>query len=240
MKKITAILLIGIFLVMFFAGCQQEKKKEDQQQQEQTERITPSPNKIASDEDRLERKDMKVVPSPSSIPDENRKQIELKGEATDLFATVKTDKGDIKIKLFPEVAPNTVLNFVTLAKKGFYDGLNFHRVESGFVIQGGCPKGDGTGDPGYSIPAEFNERQHLLGTVAMARAQDPNSAGCQFYICLGKAAFLDRKYTVFGQVVEGLSTVQNITRGDIIKTITIEGELPQELQGKEVVKSGVR
>jgi peptidyl-prolyl cis-trans isomerase B (cyclophilin B) len=132
------------------------------------------------------------------------------------------DKGGvIKIEFFPEDAPKTVENFVTLAKKGFYDGLTFHRVEPGFVVQGGDPKGDGTGDPGYKIKAEFNKQQHVRGVLAMARSQAPDSAGCQFYITLAPAHFLDGKYTVFGKVVSGMNIVDGIKKGDKMKTVKI-------------------
>src|SRR5215212_3474331 len=120
--------------------------------------------------------------------------------------------GTIKIEFYPDSAHNTVANFEKLANSGFYNNLTFHRVEPNFVVQGGDPKGDGTGGPGYKIKAEFNERQHVAGAVAMARSSDPNSAGSQFYICLAPAHFLDRNYTVFGQVLEGMELVQKIRR----------------------------
>ncbi|MBN1383499.1 MAG: peptidylprolyl isomerase [Elusimicrobia bacterium] len=137
-------------------------------------------------------------------------------------AVIETDKGTIKFKFFEEDAPNTVENFKKLADKKFYDGLKFHRVVPNFVIQGGCPLGNGTGDPGYKIKAEFNSKPHLDGTVAMARSQHPDSAGSQFYICLGPQPFLNRKYTVFGQVTEGLDVVHKIQVGDIMKRVYIE------------------
>jgi len=138
------------------------------------------------------------------------------------IAVIETDKGIIKFEFYGQDAPNTVENFKKLANKKFYDGLKFHRVVPNFVIQGGCPKGDGTGDAGYKIKAEFNKRQHLDGTVAMARAQDPDSAGSQFYICLGTQSFLDGKYTVFGQVISGLDVVHKIQMGDVMKKVYIE------------------
>lgn len=138
------------------------------------------------------------------------------------IAVIETDKGIIKFEFYEQDAPNTVINFKKLANKKFYDGLKFHRVVPNFVIQGGCPKGDGTGDAGYKIKAEFNKRQHLDGTVAMARAQDPDSAGSQFYICLGTQAFLDGQYTVFGQVISGLDVVHKIQIGDVMKKVYIE------------------
>ena len=129
--------------------------------------------------------------------------------------------GEIELELYPADAPKTVESFVTLSKKGFYNGLTFHRVEPGFVAQGGDPRGDGTGGPGYTVKAEFNKRPHVRGTLAMARAQDPDSAGSQFYICFAPAPFLDGKYTVFGQVVKGMEVVDGIKRGDKMKTIRI-------------------
>jgi len=141
------------------------------------------------------------------------------------IAVIDTDRGVIKIKFFELDAPKTVQNFINLSKQGYYDGLTFHRVVKEprpFVIQGGDPNGDGSGGPGYTIPAEFNARPHLEGTVAMARTEDPNSAGSQFYICLASQPQLDGKYTVFGQVIDGLENIHEIEMGDVIKTIKIE------------------
>jgi cyclophilin family peptidyl-prolyl cis-trans isomerase len=127
----------------------------------------------------------------------------------------------IDLAFHPEDAPKTVENFVTLAKKGFYNGLTFHRVVPDFVVQGGCPKGDGTGGPGYTIKAEFNAKKHVRGTLAMARSQHPDSAGSQFYICYGPTPHLDRNYTVFGQVTSGMEHVDRIKQGDRMKTVEI-------------------
>ena len=140
-------------------------------------------------------------------------------------AVIETAKGNITFKFFPDDAPKTVENFVNLTNQGFYNGLAFHRVVKTpvpFVIQGGDPKGDGTGGPGYTIPAEFNPRPHLEGTVAMARTEDPNSAGSQFYICLAPQPALDGKYTVFGQVIEGLENIHKINAGDKILSVKIQ------------------
>lgn len=138
------------------------------------------------------------------------------------IAVIETDKGTIKFSFFTADAPNTCANFIKLADKGFYNGLTFHRVEPNFVIQGGDPNGNGSGGPGYSIKAEFNKNPHLEGTVAMARAADPDSAGSQFYICLAPAPFLNGKYTVFGQVTEGLDVVHKIAVGDKMNKVYIE------------------
>ena len=132
--------------------------------------------------------------------------------------------GEIRIEFFAEDAPKTVENFVTLAKKGFYNGLNFHRVVPDFVVQGGCPKGNGTGGPGYTIKAEFNKHKHVRGTVAMARSQHPDSAGSQFYICYGTTPHLDGQYTVFGKVVSGMEHVDRIKQGDKMTSVSIVEE----------------
>jgi peptidyl-prolyl cis-trans isomerase B (cyclophilin B) len=132
-------------------------------------------------------------------------------------AVIETRFGNIELKFFPDVAPNHVNNFIELAKKGFYDGTTFHRVIPGFMIQGGDPNSKehdksrhGLGGPGYTVKAEFNSRPHKRGTLSMARAADPDSAGSQFFICVADAPFLDRKYTVFGEVVSGMDVVDKI------------------------------
>ena len=140
-------------------------------------------------------------------------------------AVITLDNGQtITIEFFAEDAPKTVENFVTLAKKGFYDGLKFHRVVPDFVVQGGCPKGDGTGGPGYQVKAEFNKQKHVRGTLAMARSQHPDSAGSQFYICYGPTPHLDGQYTVFGRVVSGMEHVDRIKQGDKMTSVTITDE----------------
>lgn len=138
------------------------------------------------------------------------------------IATIEMEKGGtIKLELYPDSAPNTVANFEKLANTNFYNGLTFHRIEPGFVVQGGDPLGNGMGGPGYKIKAEFNPRKHLEGTLAMARSQSPDSAGSQFYICLAPAPFLDNQYTVFGQVTEGMEIVKGIRRGDKMTTVKV-------------------
>jgi peptidyl-prolyl cis-trans isomerase B (cyclophilin B) len=147
----------------------------------------------------------------------------LAEEAKTARARIATDKGEIVFTFYPDVAPQHSAAFIKLARAGFYDGLKFHRYEPGFVIQGGDPSGNGTGGPGYNLDAEFSERPHVKGTVAMARAGNPNSAGSQFYIVLEDAPFLNRQYTVFGQVVEGQDVVEKIRAGDVMNKVTIEG-----------------
>lgn len=135
---------------------------------------------------------------------------------------ISTDKGDIVFTFFPDDAPNHSAAFIKLTDAGFYNGLTFHRVEPGFVVQGGDPEGNGTGGPGYRLKAEFNRKPHLRGTVAMARSSDPNSAGSQFYICLDDARFLDNQYTVFGQMSDGYEALDQIRRGDKMNKVSVE------------------
>lgn len=158
--------------------------------------------------------------------------IEVAGTET---AVITTSKGVITLEFYPADAPNTVASFIELADAGFYDGLKFHRVVPGFVVQGGDPLtgpltpddvragigGVGTGGPGWNQKAEFNARKHVAGTLAMARSQHPDSAGSQFYICLEPQPSLDGKYTVFGQVLEGMDVVRSIQVGDVIESVTI-------------------
>jgi peptidyl-prolyl cis-trans isomerase B (cyclophilin B) len=132
-------------------------------------------------------------------------------------AVIETKFGNIELKFFPDVAPNHVKNFIDLAKKGFYDGTTFHRVIPGFMIQGGDPNTrnqdrsrHGMGGPGYTLKAEFNEKPHKRGTLSMARSSSPDSAGSQFFICVAPSSFLDKQYTVFGEVVSGTEVVDKI------------------------------
>jgi peptidyl-prolyl cis-trans isomerase B (cyclophilin B) len=148
------------------------------------------------------------------------------------YAILDTDRGEIVLELYPAEAPKTVANFEKLSKDGFYNKLTFHRVEPGFVVQGGDPAGDGTGGPGYELPAEISPTEkHVRGTVAMARRGDQvnpdrKSSGSQFYICLEPAPFLDGQYTVFGGVVESMVVVDKIKVGDHIKKVTLSSTLP--------------
>jgi len=138
--------------------------------------------------------------------------------ATDEVALIKTSAGDLVVEFWSDVAPKTVENFKKLARQGFYDGTAFHRVIRDFMIQGGDPLTKdpgmenrwGTGDPGYKIKAEFNDRSHQKGVLSMARSAHPDSAGSQFFIVHGDASFLDRQYTAFGKVTKGLDVLDNI------------------------------
>jgi len=136
---------------------------------------------------------------------------------TNPIVTITMENGDvIKAELYPEIAPNTVNNFISLINKGYYNGIRFHRVISGFMIQGGCPQGNGTGGPGYSIKGEFtangfkNDLKHERGVLSMARSMMPNSAGSQFFIMHQNAPHLDNQYAAFGKVIEGIEVVDKI------------------------------
>lgn len=136
---------------------------------------------------------------------------ESSGDPAEEIAVLNTSAGEMALGFWPEVAPATVANFKRLAREGFFDGTCFHRIVKGFMIQGGDPLTKhteherlwGTGDPGYSIKAEFNDRPHVHGVISMARSADPDSAGSQFFICLAEAPFLDGQYTAFGQLIRG-------------------------------------
>ena len=149
-----------------------------------------------------------------------------------LNAVFDTDRGQIKVELYPDKAPLTVASFVNLARKGFYDGLGFHRVIPDFMIQGGCPKGTGTGGPGYKFEDETNNGvRHERGVLSMANA-GPNTNGSQFFITHVKTDWLDGKHTVFGKVTEGLDVVDAVKQGDAIKSVKIEGDAEAVLAAK--------
>jgi peptidyl-prolyl cis-trans isomerase B (cyclophilin B) len=165
-----------------------------------------------------------MTPSPSSSS--SAKEV----------AVIKTSEGEMVAEFWSDVAPKTVENFKKLARQGFYDGTAFHRVIKGFMIQGGDPltKDDskqsrwGTGDPGYKIDAEFNDKSHTRGVLSMARSQDPNSAGSQFFIVHGNAKFLDKQYTAFGKLIKGddvlekIATTQTTTPDRPVKRMNVE------------------
>jgi peptidyl-prolyl cis-trans isomerase B (cyclophilin B) len=130
-------------------------------------------------------------------------------------AVIETSEGSMTIELLSDKAPGHVENFLKLATDGFYDGTVFHRIIKDFMIQGGCPDGNGRGGPGYQIDAEFNDVHHQRGVVSMARSQDPNSAGSQFFICHGDASFLDGQYTAFGRLVEGDDVLDKIATAPV-------------------------
>jgi peptidyl-prolyl cis-trans isomerase B (cyclophilin B) len=161
-------------------------------------------------------------PSPADLQ-AAAKAVDLAG--FDYEVALDTSLGEIRLKLDPAVAPGHVRNMVALAESGYYDGGCFHRIIKGFMIQGGCPEGTGTGGPGYKIPAEFNKTPHEPGVLSMARTSDPNSAGSQFFICLERVPHLDNQYTAFGRTADAASL-------DVVKAIgsvrTGAGDRPTE------------
>lgn len=192
LSKIVKILLI-VFVVLISTGCTSTKSSSDTSTTVKKE------------------KDMKYS-FPGVLPAD---KIENK------TAVIKTNKGVIEFQLYADKAPKTVSNFVYLAEAGFYDGLTFHRVVPGFVIQGGDPNGTGAGGPGYNFEDEKVQGEYLAGTVAMANS-GPNSNGSQFFICLDDQQDLPKQYNLFGQVTAGMDVVKNIAVGDKIEKITIK------------------
>ena len=180
-----------------------------------------------------------AVSAEDKAPTKTDKKETPVSNTTNEVAVIKTVAGDMVIEFWPDVAPKTVENFKTLAKKGFYDGTAFHRIIKGFMVQGGDPltKDDtkqnrwGTGDPGYKIKAEFNERSHKRGVISMARAQDPDSAGSQFFICHGDPSFLDRQYTAFGKLIQGDDVLEKLAT-----TKVGSQDRPDKRQGVESIK----
>ena len=138
-------------------------------------------------------------------------------------AIIESNKGNIVLELFEKDAPNTVANFVKLINKGYYNGLKFHRVIPNFMVQGGCPVGNGTGGPGYTIKCEINPRKHLAGTLSMAHA-GKDTGGSQFFITHSPQPHLDGVHTVFGQVIEGMDVVNAIRQGDVMKQVKVVEE----------------
>jgi peptidyl-prolyl cis-trans isomerase B (cyclophilin B) len=163
---------------------------------------------------------------------------------TNEVAVIKTTVGEMVVQFWPDVAPKTVENFKKLARQGFYDGTAFHRIIKGFMIQGGDPntkdpdKEDiyGQGDPGYKIKAEFNDKPHDRGVLSMARSRDPDSAGSQFFICLGRAPHLDRKYTAFGKVIKGEDVLARIGETPVGPNSAGEPSKPKTRIGVESIK----
>jgi peptidyl-prolyl cis-trans isomerase B (cyclophilin B) len=179
-----------------------------------------------------------AAPVRSEDKKEEKKDTAAMSEPKEV-AVIKTSEGEMVAEFWPDVAPKTVENFKKLAKSGFYDGTAFHRVIKGFMIQGGDPltKDEskkaswGTGDPGYKIAAEFNKKTHERGVLSMARSQDPNSAGSQFFICHGNPKFLDGQYTAFGKLIKGDDVLEKIAT-----TKTLPGDRPEKRMNVESVK----
>jgi len=195
-----------LFIAAFLTGCGQP-----------VEYDVPDNNIFTPPEENMEEE--KTFSYQGELPEER---------ITNKVAIIKTAKGDVTVVLNADVAPLTVSNFIYLAEEGFYNGLSFHRVEPGFVVQGGDPAGDGTGGPGYTVPAEISPNlKHSKGAVAMARLPDQinperASSGSQFYFALDALPFLDGQYTVFGEVTEGMDIVEKVQIGDKINEIIIK------------------
>lgn len=181
---------------------------------------TKTPEQILAENAELAAAPAAAVPNEDELTDRERKIRAAEAEADDLpRIKLETNKGTLVIEMFENEAPNHVANFVSLVEKGYYDGLTFHRVLQGFMAQGGCPTGTGTGNPGYRIKAEFtrpDHRKHFTGTLSMARSNHPDSAGSQFFLCFSRAgtSFLDGNYTAFGRVIQGFEVLPKITLRD--------------------------
>jgi len=188
-----------------------------------TERPAPQHQGAADEQARAEHK-------PAAKPDTSKEREVSMEEAEGSVIKIETEKGDIICELFDKQAPITAGNFLDLVKSGFYDGITFHRVEPGFVIQGGDPKGNGTGGPGFTIPDEVSpDLTHDRGVLSMAKTAMPNTAGSQFFICLGgprATGHLDMKHAVFGRVLQGMDVVQQISKGDKMTKVTVIRESP--------------
>lgn len=240
MKTLKTIALISLVVLMIFTGCngQERSDKTPGSQETPSTVAAETPQDKTPDTQETPVKEKTVASTPQEEEDTQKKDTSSEEKGKLLFE-MKTSKGIMKGELYPDVAPNTVLSFVTLSNKKFYNGLTFHRVEPNFVIQGGDPEGTGAGGPGYTIPAEFNDIKHEEGILSMARAMDPDSAGSQFFICLSReyCKHLDNQYTVFGKVTEGFEVARKIEAGDKIEEIKITGEMPEKLKGKEIKKS---
>ena len=224
-----AILWLAVVALVFsLAVCQKETQKAKTSKAPKggelsavAEESKPAEEAVADEEEKPEEKPVEEKPveeKPEAVaetPSEESSEPITRDNAAAILELKKG--GKIVIKFYPEDAPNTVDNFIGLANKGFYDGLDFHRVIKGFMAQGGRAKGQ----PPKTINAEFNSQKHLEGTLAMARTSDPNSATSQFYICFAATPYLDNEYTVFGQVIDGMDVVHTIEQGDVMKSIII-------------------
>lgn len=209
-------ILVALLLIVLVSGvnCSKQQEVPPEVSRGEMKKVEGSVAKPTAEEEKVTEEPV----AKAAATDKTAKKI----DPHDVVGVITMEKGgEIVIEFYPDDAPKTVDNFITLTNKGFYNGLTFHRVVAGFVAQGGCPRGDGTGDAGYKLQAEFNKRKHETGTVAMARSQDPNSASCQFYICLAPQPHLDNQYTVFGQTIKGMDVVKKIQIGDAMKSVRI-------------------
>jgi len=229
MKTLFLTCALGLTLGLG-TGCSQSPKVEDQQNNKTEPSKTKADAKSTTNEP-------KAGSAASNAGQAATPQTQPMN--TNEVAVIKTTEGEMVVEFWPDVAPKTVENFIKLAKDGFYDGTCFHRVIKGFMIQGGDPKTKdpskerewGTGDPGYKIKAEFNDRSHVRGVLSMARSQDPDSAGSQFFICHGNPKFLDHQYTTFGKLIKGDDVLEKIAT-----TPTHPQDRPDKRMGVENIK----
>jgi peptidyl-prolyl cis-trans isomerase B (cyclophilin B) len=230
----------GVLLLVALTACNRSVKIEDQSKPatpppSQTAAATPAATNQATPPAKIEPPKPVETPKPAETKEASVKTNEV--------AVIKTTAGDMVVEFWPDVAPNTVENFKKLANQKFYDGTAFHRIVKGFMIQGGDPLTKdatkeamwGTGDPGYKIKAEFNERQHVRGVLSMARSQDPDSAGSQFFVCLEAAPFLDRKYTGFGKLIKGEDVLLKIGDTPVAPSPSGERSKPMTRVGVESI-----
>ncbi len=212
MQKIFFV-LVCIFAMTVLLGCGQSPVEYESP----NDTVFTPPGERTIEEETMP--ETKTYAFPGILPDE-----EIKNKV----AVITTPRGEITLELYADEAPKTVSNFVYLVKEGFYNGLTFHRVEPGFVVQGGDPEGTGAGGPGYTVPAEIVPTlKHVKGAVAMARLPDQvnperNSSGSQYYITLDEQSFLDGQYTIFGKVINGMSVIEKIEIGDQMISIIIK------------------
>ena len=224
-KRMIAILLLTLIFVA--AGCGPRPVQSGSQSEEsgQSPSAPADTGETATGQTPAEQTPEEKIPEQQTIPPQEEPRpetLEEQMEKTIQATITMEDGGVIVLELYPDLAPQSVRNFVSLARAGFYDGLKFHRIIKGFMIQGGCPLGDGTGNPGYSIKGEFtengfiNELSHTRGVLSMARANDPDSAGSQFFIVHGDSKFLDEKYAAFGKVTSGMDVVDRLAETPVI------------------------
>jgi peptidyl-prolyl cis-trans isomerase B (cyclophilin B) len=201
MRK-ALVLLLSLCLIFFLFGCGKKQEAETKKAEEQSSQMAENQNQEAQTQEAQTQE----TPAPEKKPISQEPIVRDK----DPIVEMETNYGNIELELFWKETPKTAENFLKLVNSGFYDGLTFHRIVPNFVIQGGDPAGNGTGGPGYSIPFEKASTKHLRGSLGMARSQDPNSAGSQFYICLRDLPNLDNNYVVFGKVIKGMDVVDKI------------------------------
>jgi len=221
MKKILCLTMVFL-LAIFFAGCKKEMKSENGSVGEESSQSRMGENEVMADTGKAK---TQVDTTEKLVRDKNP------------IVVIETDFGNIELELFWKETPITAGNLLKLVNKGFYNGLTFHRIVPDFVIQGGDPKGDGTGGPGYTIPFEQAKTKHLRGSLGMARSQDPNSAGSQFYICLKDLPRLDGNYVVFGKVIKGMEAVDKIAQ---VKTGPMDRPLEKVVMKKVSEKKEVK